>query len=126
MPLSVLSYNVWGIFISQHLDERMKEIGRRAANYDIVCLQEQFEQRHSDIIFTNREHFKYVERFVSCEYGSGLTIASRYPIVATMFLPFYSCGRPERVQEGDFIANKGIAAVRISVPVSSLEDTRQK
>ena len=126
MPLSVLSYNVWGIFISKHLDERMKEIAKHVSNYDIVCLQEQFEERHCNIIFNNREHFKYVERFVSCEYGSGLTIASRYPIVATMFLPFYSCGRPERVQEGDFIANKGIAVARISVPASELEGSQEE
>lgn len=124
MPISVLSYNVWGIFISKHLDERTKEIAKHVNNYDIVCLQEQFEERHCNVIFSNRDHFKYVERFVSCEYGSGLTIASRYPIVATMFLPFYSCGRPERIHEGDFIANKGIAVARISVPASELEGSR--
>jgi endonuclease/exonuclease/phosphatase family metal-dependent hydrolase len=125
MPLSVLSYNVWGIFISKFLEERTKAISQRLAQYDIVCLQEQFEERHCSLLFSDREHFKYVERFVSCEYGSGLTIASRYPIVATMFLPFYSCGRPERINEGDFIANKGIAAVRIAVPASVLEDSRE-
>lgn len=120
MPLNVLSYNVWGIFISKHLDERMKAIAAHLPEYDVVCLQEQFEQRHCDVLFPDRNMFPYIERYVSCEYGSGLTIASKYPIVASMFLPFNSCGRAERVQEGDFLANKGIAAVRVAVPSALL------
>jgi endonuclease/exonuclease/phosphatase family metal-dependent hydrolase len=127
MPLSVLTYNVWGIFLAKWIDERMRAIGQRLRAFDVVCLQEQFEARHCDLLFGSERRgsaFPYIERFVSCEYGSGLTIASKYPIVASMFLPFRSCGRPERLNEGDYIANKGIAVVRIAVPAAALEDSR--
>jgi hypothetical protein len=52
--------------------------------------------------------------------GSGLTIASRYPIVSNFFVPFRAGGIMHRLWEGDAFANKGISVSRILVPAARL------
>ena len=117
--LNILSYNVWGIFVAKDTHVRMKLIGERLANsnYDVVCLQEQFNENHFPLLFPKGSQYCFTHRFVSSPYvGSGLVIASRFPIQSNLFIPFHSQGRPERVWEGDFFANKGVSISRLIVP----------
>eukprot|EP00672_Neobodo_designis_P021057 CAMPEP_0174832626 /NCGR_PEP_ID=MMETSP1114-20130205/3774_1 /TAXON_ID=312471 /ORGANISM="Neobodo designis, Strain CCAP 1951/1" /LENGTH=430 /DNA_ID=CAMNT_0016066487 /DNA_START=30 /DNA_END=1319 /DNA_ORIENTATION=+ len=121
--LSVLSFNVWGVFVAQRLQERMRAISERLAAYDVVCLQEQFDRADAATLFggaANRAAFPHVHRFESSAVGSGLTIASRYPVVSHFFVPFRLGGKIHRVWEGDAFANKGISVTRIAVPRSKL------
>jgi endonuclease/exonuclease/phosphatase family metal-dependent hydrolase len=118
--LCVLSYNVWGVFAAQRVKERMELISERLAAYDIVCLQEQFDIADAPTLFKANAH-PYVHRTLSAVIGSGLTIASKYPILSNTFIPFRCGGYIERFWEGDAIANKGIAVSRVLVPRSKLQ-----
>jgi endonuclease/exonuclease/phosphatase family metal-dependent hydrolase len=117
--LSVLSYNVWGIFAARRVKERMELIADRLEPYDVICMQEQFDAADAPTLFKAGAH-PYIHRFVTAIVGSGLTIASKYPILSNCFVPFRVGGRFERLWEGDAIANKGVAITRVLVPRSRL------
>ena len=135
MPISVLSYNVWGIFTSNDLARRTRLIAERLAPYDIVCMQEQFNEADADVLWQGGRgggaggraapapSHPFRERFDSSLIGSGLTIFSRFPIVAKSFVPFRCGGAPWKVWEGDAIANKGFAIVKVRVPLDELRTT---
>ncbi|EKF27369.1 eukaryotic translation initiation factor 3 subunit, putative [Trypanosoma cruzi marinkellei] len=118
--ITVLSFNLWGIFNSKHRAARMARFAAKVANYDIILLQEQFSKEDFEIIISNlpsevREK-RYFKRFPSAFYGSGIAVISRFPIKSALFFTFPLQGYPERVFHGDYYANKGASLLCIHVP----------
>jgi sphingomyelin phosphodiesterase 2 len=127
MPIRVLTYNIWGIFVAPDADGRITAFAKSSlpASYDVICLQELFDDRHFKQL---TEAFKlshpYTNRFVTSKIGNGLAVFSRFPVVDTHFEQFYVQGDPEKVWHGDYYCNKGILLTRIRVPRSALLDSK--
>jgi endonuclease/exonuclease/phosphatase family metal-dependent hydrolase len=117
--LSVLSYNVWGVFAGQDVMERMALIADRIADYDVICMQEQFNESDAAMLQRAGGH-PHIHRSVTAVVGSGLTILSRFPILSTTFIPFKTGGKVERFWEADAYCNRGVAVYRVSVPRGKL------
>ena len=85
VTLKIVTFNVWGLYaLSDHRLERMVAIGEVLAGLapDVIGLQEAFIESDRDIILTalrkaGIEHHVY---FRSGLFGSGLLVASRFPI----------------------------------------------
>ncbi|CAJ1014443.1 Endonuclease/Exonuclease/phosphatase family, putative [Leishmania shawi] len=122
LPIRVLSFNLWGIFNSKVREERMKAFATKIEHYDVILLQEQFSAADFALIMQHassevQRTYKF-RRFPSSFYGSGCAVISRYPIIQAFFHVFPLQGYPEMVFHGDFFANKGVAMVRVMVPVT--------
>ncbi|KAF8299434.1 hypothetical protein TcYC6_0066130 [Trypanosoma cruzi] len=121
--ITVLSFNLWGIFNSKYRAARMARFAAKVAHYDIILLQEQFSKEDFELIISNlpsevREK-RYFKRFPSAFYGSGIAVISRFPIKSALFFTFPLQGYPERVLHGDYYANKGASLLRIHVPCTT-------
>ena len=127
--MKVLSYNIWGIFTAPSVDLRMKKLAtaEMLGEYDIVCLQEQFDEPHFKIIRegTQATH-PYFYRFQTSAVGNGLLTLSKYPIVDSIFQEYYVQGCAEKIWLGDYYCNKGISFTRIRVPKSVLGGERDE
>ncbi|KAH9584321.1 Endonuclease/exonuclease/phosphatase [Trypanosoma melophagium] len=118
--ITVLTYNLWGIFNSKHRTERMAHFATKVTQYDVILLQELFSLSDYEIIIQSLPEevlaTRYIRRFPTAFYGSGIAVISRFPIKSTLFFTFPLQGYPERVFHGDYYANKGAALIRIKVP----------
>jgi endonuclease/exonuclease/phosphatase family metal-dependent hydrolase len=116
----LLSFNLWGIFAGRHNSERMKHFGTKVAQFDIICLQEQFHENDFRLILASvpaplRDEL-HAKRFVSSSFiGCGLSIISKYEIISTHFTAFPTQGYAEKFYHGDFYANKGVALARVRI-----------
>ncbi|ORC86426.1 putative eukaryotic translation initiation factor 3 subunit [Trypanosoma theileri] len=118
--ITVLTYNLWGIFNSKHRKERMAHFATKVAQYDVILLQELFSLSDYELIMQSLPEeiraTRYIKRFPTAFYGSGVAVISRFPISSAIFFTFPLQGFPERVLHGDYYANKGAALVRVNVP----------
>lgn len=113
VQIKVLSLNVWGLPapIGRQLSERMERIAEAVQPYDVVLLQETFDQTTADLPV--RAAFPYAYHHLNGDLwhqSSGLMVLSRYPIVETDFMPFPHAVIP------DAFANKGVLFTRIRHP----------
>lgn len=111
--LRVLSYNIWGLPapIGQDLDARIERIAEAIQDYDIVLIQEAFDQRTESLPL--RAGFPYAYHHKNLDLwrqASGLMVLSRFPIVDTDFMPFPGLTPP------DLLANKGVLFARVQHP----------
>ncbi|KAG8346141.1 putative Endonuclease Exonuclease phosphatase family [Trypanosoma vivax] len=118
--ITVLTFNLWGIFNASNRRARMVHFASKVKDYDVIMLQEQFSEEDFELIMDHvppeiRKQ-RYFRRFPSAFYGSGVAVISKYPIKSTLFFAYPLQGYPEKVHHGDFYANKGVALVRICVP----------
>lgn len=122
--LRIVSFNVWGVpTVSPHRAERMTEIARRVAGLDadFVALQEVWEDDDAARIapalaaagLTEQRHFG--KRQVGGR-GSGLWIASRFPITNERFVVFDVGDKPYIHWHLDYLSEKGVAVVEIDTP----------
>ncbi|KAG5506878.1 hypothetical protein JIQ42_07594 [Leishmania sp. Namibia] len=123
LPMRVLTFNLWGIFNSKMREARMKAFAAKIEHYDVILLQEQFSAEDFDLIYRHaspmvQQTYSF-RRFRSSFYGSGCAVISRYPIRHAFFHTFPLQGYPEMILHGDFFANKGVAMVRVMVPVAT-------
>lgn len=122
--LRVVSFNVWGVpVVSPARPERITEIGRRLAalNPDVVALQEVWEDDDAERVgptlaaagLTFQRHFG--RRQVGGR-GSGLWMASRYPIVGERFVKFELGHKPYIHWHLDYLSSKGVALLELETP----------
>jgi endonuclease/exonuclease/phosphatase family metal-dependent hydrolase len=121
----VVSWNVWGVpLITPRLDERMQAIpdAIAALDSDVVCLQELWEPRHSELVSKRllAHGFREFRRFDGPRGRSGLFVASRWPLRGGAFRPF-SIGRmPHSLWHLDWMVEKGVADVVVETPLGAL------
>lgn len=124
--LRVVNWNVWGLpwGISDAREARMKQIPQAilALEPDLICLQEVWVEEDGEALIeafkaAGLEHHAFES---SGLLGSGLLIASRYPIQATRFEAFESSGKLHKVWHGDAWARKGALEVRVKTPLGGL------
>lgn len=121
VELKVLTFNLWGIFNSKMREDRMAHFASKVEHYDIILLQEQFDPddftRMQSLVPEHVRKTRYFRRFPSGFYGSGCAVISRFPITSAFFHIYPLQGYPEMVLHGDFFANKGVALVKVAVPM---------
>ena len=118
--IRILTLNVWGVYYAKSIKERMLAMGRAIRAYDIVCLQEQFEECDWELILQScSATHPYSIRFPSSFVGSGLAVLSKYPITHHAYEMFEVNGHPERIDHGDYWCFRGIAHCQIRVPDGS-------
>src|SRR5690606_22364249 len=90
---------------------------------DIVGFQEAFIARDRAVLQqrlagSRLTQFQY---YASGSVGSGLFIASAYPIRETWFCRFIDSNPWHKFSEGDWWAGKGVALARIELPVGMVD-----
>jgi len=121
----VVTWNVWGVpVITPRLDERMEAIPDAVAALepDVVCLQELWEPRHSELVSKRlaAHGFRDFRRFDGQRGRSGLFVASRWPLRGGAFRPF-SIGRmPHSLWHLDWMVEKGVGDVLVQTPLGAL------
>ncbi len=121
LRLRVVTWNVWGLrWISPRRAERIAALAREVAALrpDVVGFQEAFVAKDRATLAEalrplGLEHTRY---YPSGLAGSGLFLASRYPIESEGFIRFAKNGRPERVDHGDWWAGKGLSLATVTLP----------
>lgn len=120
--LKVLTFNAWGIWmITPSREARMAAIGPAIAAYepDLVAMQEVWMDADADRLQAafHKAGLKYSRRFDGMwPERSGLLVASRYPITESGFLAYSEGSHPHIPWHVDWMANKGVARVRIQTP----------
>ncbi|RUS25608.1 DNase I-like protein [Jimgerdemannia flammicorona] len=124
MPLSVLSFNCWGLrFVSKSREDRLHAIADYLATttHDIVGLQELWMSEDVDYLRATTKHvFPHLKYYYSGVLGSGLAILSRHPIVSTYFHRYTLNGHPLEILHGDYYVGKGVASACIEHPMAGV------
>lgn len=124
--LRVVNWNVWGLpwGISDAREARLERVAPAvlALEPDLVCLQEVWVEEDGLALIEafkagGLEHHAFES---SGLLGSGLLIASRYPIQATRYEAFELTGKLHKVWHGDAWARKGALEVRVKTPLGGL------
>jgi endonuclease/exonuclease/phosphatase family metal-dependent hydrolase len=133
--LGVVSFNVWGVpTISPDRQARIDEIGRRLAalaqdehdRVDVVALQELWVRDDATTIADHLEraglshHHHFMPEALD-EDGSGLFVASRFPIDDIRFTAFDVGRTPHIPWHLDWMAKKGVGIVTITTPDGPVE-----
>jgi endonuclease/exonuclease/phosphatase family metal-dependent hydrolase len=128
LPLRVVSFNVWGVpVITPEREERVAEIARRIAELspDLVACQEVWEDDDAARLAAGLTPAGLTEQrfFGGAKVGgrgSGLWIASRYPIITERFAAF-EAGRKAYVHwHLDYLSTKGVAVVEVDTPAGNV------
>lgn len=121
LRLRVVTWNVLGLrWISPRRAERIAAIAREAAALrpDIVGFQEVFVREDREALAASLRPLglEHTRHYPSGLVGSGLLLASRYPIESEGFVRFAENGRPEALHHGDWWAGKGLSLVTVKLP----------
>lgn len=121
VTLKVATFNVHDLYLaSQDRPLRMRSIGARLMilDPDIVGFQEAFIEADRAILLKELDstRLKYNQYFPSGNVGSGLLIASAFPIREVFFHRFSISNPFYKLWEGDWWAGKGIALARLELP----------
>jgi endonuclease/exonuclease/phosphatase family metal-dependent hydrolase len=123
LELRVVSYNVWGLpwGIADYREARVARIGPALAKLkpDLVALQEVWLPEDGVTIAKALAAAGLPHSVHQSEgfLGSGLLIASRYPIEVEVFSQYRLAGKPHAVWRGDWFARKGVLIVRVETPL---------
>lgn len=116
--ITALTYNVHGlpsVITGDDTPGRIARIGPLLNAYDLVGLQEDFDDRNHAVLVAasqHREHLRFSDALARRIYGSGLSILSRYAIVAHRHVHYSAChGR--FTNASDCLASKGFQAARV-------------
>lgn len=126
VTLKVMTFNVQNLWVvGFNRAERMRAIGAKLAELDpdIVGFQEVFVPKDRDILIEalGATRLKHLEYFPSATMGSGLLMASAFPIAESFFHRYTASNQWFHVWEGDFWAGKGIAVSRIQTPAGLVD-----
>ncbi len=121
LTLRVVTYNIQALWVvGTDRPARMKALAAKLVELDpdIVGLQEVFVKKDRDLLLSclAGSRLKHFEYFPSGLVGSGLLIASAYPIKEVFFHRYKAAGDWYKLWEGDWWAGKGIALARIELP----------
>lgn len=124
LQVRVVCLNTWGVPFSSRLAARVAKLGPELARLrpQIVCLQEVWREEDGAALIEalaaaglpHAHHWK--EGFV----GSGLLIASAWPLREVTFRPFALAGKAHKPWHGDWYARKGVALVSLETPIGPL------
>lgn len=120
LELKVVTFNIQDLpFVSEHRAERMKAIFAKllVLDPDVVGFQEAFLERDRDMLLGELLNTRLVntQYFGSGRVGSGLLIASAWPIREAWFHQYRASAPWYKLWEGDFWAGKGVAVARIAL-----------
>jgi len=129
--VDLLSYNVWAVpyGISPNIEARLQAIATEIVGRgpDLVALQELWRTEDAEAVGARlaeagyqHHHFGPGSGGPDDEKGSGLFIASRWPISEVSFEAFSAGHTPHIPWHVDWMATKGVAAVRVQSPVGPL------
>jgi endonuclease/exonuclease/phosphatase family metal-dependent hydrolase len=116
--LRVLTFNSWGIKDARDKKERFALMPEAVAGLkpDIIIFQEVFEEWEREVLKRGlvqagypADGFRY---FPLRSYGTGIYVASRYPIVGERFEPYQSFLWSENKEQ----LGRGMAVLRIQTP----------
>lgn len=120
VELRVLTYNIHGLpdwIARDDPPARIPQILARAADYDVVLLQEDFA--YHDVVLANQKHahvFRGNEAWAPLLEGSGLTIFSRFANGAASRIEAYGVCNGYLSAANDCLGNKGFLMVRLALP----------
>lgn len=126
VTLKVITFNVQNLWlVGRDRPNRMRAIGEKLAELDpdIVGFQEVFvpEERQLLIDALAPTRLTHIEYFPSGTVGSGLMLASAFPIAESFFHRFSVSNKWYHLWEGDFWAGKGIAVSRVKTPAGIID-----
>lgn len=121
ITIRIVTCNVQDLWlVGRDRQKRMKALGKKLAELDpdIVGFQEAFigNDRHALIESFSNSRLKFHKYFPSGVVGSGLLVASAYPIKETFFRRYVNSNPWYKIWEGDWWAGKGVALARIELP----------
>jgi endonuclease/exonuclease/phosphatase family metal-dependent hydrolase len=121
LTLKVVTFNIQDLaWVSEERPRRMRGIGAALLilDPDIVGFQEAFVEGDREILLAELAHtrLKHHQYYPSGTGGSGLLIASAFPIKEVYFHRFSVANPFYRVWEGDWWAGKGVALARVELP----------
>lgn len=127
VTLKVATFNIHSLpVVGYHRPTRMAAIGDAltALEPDIVCFQEAFIEADRRLLIQHLEgsrlaHYHY---YPSATVGSGLMIASAYPIKEVFFHRYTVSNSWYKLWEGDWWAGKGVGLARIALPQGGVVD----
>lgn len=135
--IKVISYNVQflpgpgrAVNKRKNLPYRAETLGRLMANYDIVGLQETFDDEPREKLLAalkaqwgDEYHVVVHPRPDEKRFNGGLLIASRFPFIETNFMHYTVFSKPEDFGvTADGFAGKGVLHARIDLPGKGTED----
>ena len=124
--LRVVSWNVWGLpwGIAKAREARIAQIGPAlvALKPDLVCLQEVWVPEDGERLIADLAAAGLVHAIHESEgfLGSGLLIASRYPLSKHHFVAYELTGKLHKPWHGDAWARKGVLEVRVETPLGAM------
>jgi len=122
IDLRIVTYNIQDLWVvGRNRPKRMRALAEELAEHDpdIVGFQEAFISKDRQILIeglkerSRLQHFQY---FRSATVGSGLLIASAFPIREASFHRYTVSGNWYKLWEGDWWAGKGVGLARIELP----------
>jgi endonuclease/exonuclease/phosphatase family metal-dependent hydrolase len=126
IQLRVVTYNAWDLpGVATNIRERVARIGPALAALkpDLVSFQELWVDADAERVARDlaAAGLVHTRRFPSGLVGSGLMVASVFPITSASFLRYELGGKPQKPWHGDFYGGKGIARVRLETPLGPLD-----
>lgn len=125
LEVELVSLNVWGLPWTPRLEERVARLGQELARLrpQVVCLQEVWREEDGVALtkalagagLPHARHWK--EGFL----GSGLLVASAWPLREVTFRPFDLAGKAHKPWHGDWYATKAVALVSLETPLGPLQ-----
>ncbi len=126
VTLKVATFNIHDLYLaSEDRPLRMRSIGAKLMilDPDIVGFQEAFIESDRAILLKELEstRLKYHQYYPSGSVGSGLLIASAFPIKEVYFHRFTTSNPFYKIWEGDWWAGKGVALARLELPEGHID-----
>lgn len=121
VTLKIVTFNIQLLWVvGQNRAERARAVAATLAQLDpdIVGFQEAFDADDRAVLIEGLQttRLKHQQYYPSGTVGSGLLIASVFPIRETYFHRYVSSGEWFKAWEGDWWAGKGAALARVELP----------
>lgn len=121
LTIKMVTFNIWDLFpIGTSRAKRMQAIGMKLVELkpDLIGFQEAFYPSDRKILLKRLKEAGLIHShyFRSGFMGSGLLVASRFPIEEVFFHRFSARGKFYKVWHGDWWAGKGICLARVKLP----------
>lgn len=119
--LKVATFNIQDLYLAgKDRPQRMRSIGAKLLilDPDIVGFQEAFIKADRAVLLKELEptRLAYHQYYPSGTAGSGLLVASAFPIREVYFHRFTVANPFYKLNEGDWWAGKGVALARLEIP----------
>jgi len=121
ITLRVATFNIHDMYVeSGNRPERMRAIAEELCKLDpdLVGFQEAFIKKDRKLLLERLgkgSRLRYHRYYPSGVVGSGLLVASAFPIVDHAFFKFSRSNPFYQIKEGDWWAGKGVALVRVEL-----------